>query len=179
MSVFIIDVEADGPCPGLFSMVSLGCVRVDRNLKTVFKAEFAPISDKWLPGALAVSGITREAHLAYPDSHIGMKAFAEFLKTASSGRPLFMSDNPAFDWQWINYYFHAFYGANPFGHSARRIGDLYSGLERDFSAASRWKALRKTRHTHDPVDDAMGNAEALIAMCDRFRLKLPGLMRYD
>jgi hypothetical protein len=27
-----------------------------------------------------------------------------------------------------------------------------------------FKHLRKTRHTHRPVDDAKGNAEALLAM---------------
>ena len=27
-----------------------------------------------------------------------------------------------------------------------------------------FKFLRKTRHTHNPVDDARGNAEALLAM---------------
>jgi len=29
---------------------------------------------------------------------------------------------------------------------------------------SRWKHLRKTSHTHHPVDDAKGNAEALLKM---------------
>ena len=27
-----------------------------------------------------------------------------------------------------------------------------------------FKHLQKTTHTHDPVDDALGNAEALLAM---------------
>ena len=27
-----------------------------------------------------------------------------------------------------------------------------------------FKTLRKTKHTHHPVDDARGNAEALLAM---------------
>src|SRR3990167_2851151 len=54
-------------------------------------------------------------------------------------RPLFVSDNPAYDWQFINYYFHLFLGHNPFGHSARRIGDFYAGLIGDFTNASSWK----------------------------------------
>ncbi len=175
MSLFIIDVESDGPAPGLYSMVSLGCVRVDRDLKTTFKATFAPISEQWVPEALAISGINREQHLAYPDPAHGMAAFGDFLKTHAKGRPVFVSDNPAFDWQWVNYYFHLYVGDNPFGHSARRIGDLYAGLAGDFSAANGWKLLRRTEHTHDPVDDALGNAEALIAIADRFGLKLPGI----
>jgi hypothetical protein len=29
---------------------------------------------------------------------------------------------------------------------------------------AKWKHLRKTIHSHHPVDDAKGNAEALLAM---------------
>src|SRR5207253_7684492 len=67
----------------------------------------------------------------------------------------------AFDWQFINYYFHRFVGHNPFGFSGRRIGDLYAGLVKDASKATEWKKYRVTAHTHNPVDDARGNAEAL------------------
>jgi len=150
-------------------------VRVDRELKTTFKATFAPISERWVPEALAISKISREQHLGYSDPAIGIVEFGDFLKRASKGRPVFVSDNPAFDWQWINYYFHRYAGDNPFGHSARRIGDLYAGLVGDFAASNGWKLLRQTEHTHDPVDDALGNAEALIAFADRFGLKLPGV----
>ena len=34
------------------------------------------------------------------------------------------------------------------------------------------KNLRKTRPTHHPVDDAKGNAEALLAMRDGMALKI-------
>ena len=40
-------------------------------------------------------------------------------------------------------------------------GDLYAGLVKDARKASEWKKLRVTPHTHNPVDDARGNAEAL------------------
>jgi len=152
-------------------------VRVDRELKTTFTAIFAPISEQWVPEALAISNITRDQHLAYPDPAAGVAAFGDFLKAASTGRPVFVSDNPAFDWQWVNYYFHRYAGENPFGYSARRIGDLYAGLTGDFAAANEWKLLRRTEHTHDPVDDAVGNAEALIAFADRHGMALPGVDR--
>lgn len=175
MSLFVVDIESDGPAPGLYSMVSLGCVRVDRDLATRFKATFAPISEQWKPDALAISGINRDQHLAYPDPAVGMETFRDFLATTSKGRPVLVSDNPAFDGQFVNYYFHRFCGENPFGFSARRIGDPYAGLKKDFGAASAWKHLRKTIHTHDPLDDAIGNAEALIAMADQYGLILPGV----
>ena len=57
-------------------------------------------------------------------------------------------------------------GENPFGHSGRRIADFYAGLVGDFRNTQRWKRLRRTKHDHHPVRDALGNAEALIRMLD-------------
>jgi hypothetical protein len=70
----------------------------------------------------------------------------------------------AYDWQWINYYFHTYLEKNPFGFSGRRIGDMFAGM--NFDTFVKWKHLRKTKHTHNPVDDAIGNAEVLLQMRD-------------
>lgn len=35
-----------------------------------------------------------------------------------------------------------------------------------------FKHLRKTKHTHNPVDDAKGNAEALLQIKDQYGLKI-------
>jgi hypothetical protein len=82
------------------------------------------------------------------------------LKVNGEGRPTMISDNPAYDWQWINFYFDKYFGANPLGFSARRIGDFYAGMVRNFGRSNKWKKLRVTKHDHNPVNDAMGNAEA-------------------
>lgn len=163
MSLFVIDVEADGPAPGLFSMVSVGIVRVDPGLDVTFYAETRPVVDAWVPEALAVSGFTREQHLTFRDPAEVMAEMEAWLLASSKGRPVFVSDNLAFDWQWVNWYFWKYLNRNPFGFSGRRIGDMYAGLQKDLSAANKWKHLRKTKHTHHPVDDAKGNAEALLA----------------
>jgi len=86
--------------------------------------------------------------------------FERWLGEVCTGSPIMVSDNPAYDWQWINFYFWKHFGYNPLGHSARRIGDFYAGLTGDFRNASKWKKLRITKHDHNPVNDAMGNAEA-------------------
>lgn len=91
-------------------------------------------------------------------------AFDKWLNEVSKGRPVFVSDNPAYDWQWINFYFWKHFGRNPFGHSARRIGDFYAGLMNDFYKSSQWKHLRVTPHDHNPVHDALGNLEAFDRM---------------
>ena len=98
-----------------------------------------------------------------------MEPFAVGLEKHAKGHPVPISDNPAYDWQFINYYFHRFLGRTPFGFSGRRIGDLYAGLVKDASKATEWKKYRVTAHTHNPADDARGNAEALR------KFKEPGL----
>jgi hypothetical protein len=170
MSMIVVDVEADGPIPGKYSMVSIGAVVVEPSLSRTFHGLTHPISDLWLPEALAVSGATREQHLRYGDPAEVMARFEKWVLESSRGRPVFMSDNLAFDWQFVNWYFHTFLGRNPFGWSGRRIGDLYCGMVKDGHAT--WKHLRKTPHDHHPVNDAKGNAEALLAMID-MGLKLP------
>lgn len=161
MSYVVVDIESDGPIPAEFSMVCFGAVIFDDVLDKTFYGRTRPVSDRFVPEVLAVSGFSREQHLGFDDPKTVMEKFAEWLATHSKGRPVFMSDNPAYDWQFINYYFHRFLGHNPFGFSGRRIGDLYSGLVKDASKASEWKKYKITSHTHHPVDDAKGNAEAL------------------
>jgi len=86
--------------------------------------------------------------------------FADWLKIVSKSHPIFVSDNPAYDFQWINFYFWKYFNENPFGHSGRRISDFYAGLVGDFYKTQNWKKLRITKHDHNPVNDAMGNIEA-------------------
>ena len=171
MSNIIVDVEADGPAPGLYSMVSFGAVVLSENLDKTFYGLCRPLEDAdWIATALEVSGHSREEVLEFPDPSITMRAFASWIDENSKGRPIFWADNNGFDWQFINYYFHRFYGSNPFGFSSQNINSLYKGITRDMFAS--FKHLRKTKHTHNPVDDAMGNAEALLAMRDQKRLKI-------
>lgn len=171
MTFFVVDVEADGPAPGLFSMVSFGVVRVDEGLRTSFRGEVRPISLRWDPEALAVSGVLREEHEAYPNPELVMRRFRDWLLEAAGGqKPVFVSDNPAFDWQFMNYYLHAFTPDNPFGHSARRIGDIYGGIMEDLHAGRKWRERIRTKATHDPVVDATGNAEAFLSLIQEYDL---------
>lgn len=173
MSFYVVDVESDGPAPGLFSMVSFGAIKVDRELTTTFKGLVKPISSNWNEDALKISQISRQQHLAYPDPLEVMLDFKQWIEKTSVGKPVFISDNLAFDWQFINYYLHAYTQSNPFGFSGRRIGDIYSGLKKNLRAASEWKKMRKTIHDHDPVNDAKGNAEAFLQILDFHGMKIP------
>ncbi|MBS0660616.1 MAG: exonuclease [Verrucomicrobia bacterium] len=169
MSFFMVDIESDGPIPGDYSMVCFGAVLVEPGLAQTFYGQCRPISEKFLPDALAVSGFTREQTLAFPEPAETMRQFAAWVAAQGRGRPLFISDNNGFDWQFVNWYFHHFLGENPFGHSSANLGSLYKGAVRDMY--QNFKHLRRTTHTHHPVDDAIGNAEALLAMREQFDLK--------
>ncbi len=170
MACVMVDVEADGPIPGDYSMVCFGAVLVEPGLGRSFYGRLRPISDKWVPEALQVSGFSREETLAFDDPGAVMERFRAWLLENVQGQPMFVSDNNGFDWQFINWYFHRFLGANPFGFSSTNLGSLYKGLVKDTFAS--FKHLRRTRHTHHPVDDAKGNAEALLHMKEAMGLRI-------
>lgn len=162
MSYIAVDVESDAQSPSVGSMVCFGAVLVSDNTKT-FYGKTKPILNTYNPEALAISGFSRQEHEKFDEPSEVMQNFLEWIESTSVGKPVFISDNPAFDWQWINFYFHKYLGRNPFGFSARRIGDLYCGVVKDASKNHEWKSkFRKTTHDHNPVNDAKGNAEALI-----------------
>jgi len=170
MSYIMVDIESDGPIPGDYSMICFGAVLVDEHLDKTFYGKLKPISDKYNPQALAISGFSRAETKNFDDPKQVMGRFMEWIKNNSKGRPIFISDNNGFDWMFICWYFHHFLEENPFGFSSRRLADLYCGLKKDTFA--KWKHLRKTSHTHHPVDDAMGNAEVLLLMKKEMELKI-------
>lgn len=178
MTWIVVDVEADGPMPGDgpdphsgFSMASFGAVPVVPEVTKAsgyYSGILKPITANVQPGAVASHGVPYEKRAAEgrePGGESGVMAeFAGWLERTARGRCVFVSDNLAFDWQFINWYCWRFLGRNPFGFSGRRIGDLWAGYKNDPRAANTWKEMRKTPHTHHPLDDALGNAEALLEM---------------
>lgn len=160
MPYVMVDVEADGPIPGDYSMICFGAIIVEPALDRTFYGQLRPISERFVPEALAISGFSRNQTLAFDDPQTVMQNFAAWLGENCPARAIFVSDNNGFDWQFINWYFHHFTGNNPFGHSSTNLGSLYKGLKRDMFV--NFKHLRKTKHTHHPLDDARGNAEAML-----------------
>jgi hypothetical protein len=173
MSFFMIDVEADGPIPGEndYSMISFGAVLVEGNLEKTFFGQMRPISLKWKPEALAVSGYTREQTLTFPAPEVVMPNFAAWVQEHTIDRPMFISDNNGFDYMFVTWYLEHFTGSNPFGHSSTNLGSLYKGVVRNMR--DNFKHLRKTKHTHHPVDDARGNAEAFQTILAKYEFKQP------
>lgn len=134
MPLIFVDCEGAGPAPGpLHDVCRFELGAVEYQSKATFYMQ----------------GATKE----------NFTKFDKWLRKFP-GQVVFVSDNPAYDWQYVNYYFHLFLEHNPFGHSARRISDFYAGLRGDWTKTQEWKKLRRTKHDHNPVHDALGNAEA-------------------
>lgn len=174
-SVLIVDVESDGPAPGLFSMVSFAVVDVHYPTTKFFRGETRAIDGAaWKPEALAISGVSRDQHLAFPHRHDTMGQFLGWLIETYPDRPITFSDNPGYDFGMLNWYIWDYVlnapspicDYNPLGHSMRRIGDLFAGFKMNTRNTLGWKKYRKTKHTHDPLDDARGVAEALIRLSE-------------
>jgi len=152
MALIFVDCEAAGACPLTGQLTEFGAVEYAARLSFHGRI-LATTPDPKNPAIPVPTGEVIEA------PELVFRRFDAWL--AKLKPPLvFVSDNPAYDWQWINCGFHQHLGRNPFGFSARRIGDFYAGLKGDWYTKQRWKGLRVTPHTHNPVDDAMGNAEA-------------------
>ena len=170
MPYIMVDIESDGPIPGDYSMISFGAVLVNETLDKTFSGKLRPISDNYLPEALAVSGHSRNDTLSFDDPQKVMQEFTQWLNEVSTEKLVFISDNNGYDWMFICWYFHHFTGSNPFGHSSQNLGSLYKGIVKD--TFQNFKHLRKTVHTHNPLDDAKGNAEALIQLKKEYELKI-------
>ena len=158
-----VDVEADGPIPGPYSMISLGMAVVGRP-DLAFYTELRPISDDFVPKALAVSGLDRDRLLREaPTAESAMQSAAKWVNgLRTTGRPVFLAAPAVWDGMFVHWYFMRFTGKSPFGATGSGI-DLRSywmGLTGSEWAESRKGAIKHTLgltgipHTHHAGEDA-------------------------
>lgn len=65
----------------------------NERLDQTFYGRTRPISERFVPEALGVSGFTRQQHLAFEDPKEVMENFASWLAEHTKGRPVFVSDS--------------------------------------------------------------------------------------
>ena len=152
-NLVFVDCEAYGGAPSVGALTEFGAVMFTRATFHGILIDSIPNPENPAIPIPSNSGKTYDAKKVFTD-------FDAWLTTHSRGRPIFVSDNPAYDFMWIADGFHKHLGYNPFGHSGRRISDFYAGLTHNWTNTQKWKRLRITPHTHNPVMDAMGNMEA-------------------
>ena len=166
-----VDVEAAGPLPPTYSMLSLGAVVVD-DPQATFYVELKPLNDKSVPAAMKVVGRTlQDFARAGRDPKDAMAVFRDWLgSVAKAATPVFVGFNATFDWAFVNFYFHQYLGENPFGIGGLDIKSYYMGLSggtwedtRSSRIAAEFKDSSR-RHTHNALDDALEQAELFRRM---------------
>lgn len=184
-----VDVEADGPYPNPYSMVSLGAavagyrdvdgsiVRInidDKEFNNTFYAEFKPLTDQWVEESLAVSGISREQlELNGSDPATVMTEFASWVETQTLAyeckTAVFCAFPLGFDWMWVYWYLMKFSATgSPFGHSrCLDIKTLYMAKAKTTLTRSTKqnmpKILRSSKpHTHNALDDAIEQGDLMM-----------------
>ena len=165
-----VDIEAAGPVPAIYSMLSLGAVTV-ADPKQTFYVELKPVNDKFVPDAMKIVGRSlRDFEEKGREPKEAMAAFRDWLtRIAKAGKPVFVGFNATFDWAFVNFYFHQYIGENPFGFGGIEIKSYYMGLTGctwDETRSSRIRAEFKgtARHTHNALDDAVEQAEMFRRM---------------
>ncbi len=146
--------------------MSIGACDVDDETKT-FACEIKPINRNVDPKALAVTGLsldTLDQSAFTPED--AMQKFCAWAKSLAGddGTLVFVGLNAAFDWSFVNYYFHKYLGENPFGFSALDIKAYYMG-----AIGCKWSDTRssrmaahlkpKRRGDHKALHDAQYQAE--------------------
>lgn len=172
-----VDIEADGPIPGPYSMLSLGAAvagvqdaegfRAADPEEQTFYRELRPISVDFVPEALAVSGLDRDrldAEGAEPER--AMREFADWVSEVGAGAQPVMCGYPAsYDWTFLYWYLIRFTGSSPFGHSGcldmKTLYATKAGLPLRAVAKGTMprELLSRRRHTHHALDDAVEQAE--------------------
>jgi DNA polymerase III epsilon subunit-like protein len=183
---FCVDVEASGPVPALYNLVSIGVVPVAhtgdadaswRPEEERFYVELKPIAPGFDAGAMAVHRISRK-HLETEGVPAGeaMRCLADFVnrrRRRSGGRVIFVGHNAVFDWSYLAYYFELHKIPNPFGYKGLdtkslamgRLGiDWFETNKENLSALLPALPPQDTSRVHRADYDALYQAEILCAL---------------
>jgi hypothetical protein len=185
--VFVsIDIESDGPAPGLYSMLALGAAaflpRSDGDgtaweeagtwYATLFRLEGAqqhPDTMAWWktqPDAWA------EVHRGRRSPELAIPEFAAWCEQLP-GKPVAMAWPVAFDFAFPNYYCHRFAGRNPLGFGGGDIRSYANGLARHPAyygiSEEEVRAMSGPVETaglrdHVAVDDAIGQGRLFMGL---------------
>lgn len=178
-----IDIEASGPVPGFYNMVSIGGVAVRLSNGShvrgeEFYYELKPISEGFDEHAMSIHGITR-AHLETNgvDAREVLLKISDWVSAVKGDaeRVLFVGHNAPFDWMYVAWYFAWAGLKNPFGYNALDTKALMMGR-----LGLPWRSCNKERllvefaqlegpdaaDVHNALHDARFQADILIALLD-------------
>lgn len=168
----VVDIEGDGPVPGLYSMLSLAAVAITEDEQVgTFYQKLKPLTEAqqdaetmawWKTQPEAWQEVTTNPQ---PAEKV-MKQFDAWVKSFKK-TPVFVAQPVAYDYAYVSWYLWRFTGNNPFSDSkgASQTLDLTSFIAGKFGlsllAARRanlpeWMKKGIPKHTHNALDDALG-----------------------
>lgn len=172
---FSVDIETDGPIPGDYSMLSIGCAVFDsdgnqlgtfyENLELQEEASSHPDTMKFWS----------ENQEAYDTTRVNMKhakvVMSDFVNWVDSFRckPVFVAYPSGFDWTFTYWMMMHYVGRSPFSFSALDIKSYASAVMKcDFRDATKKNMPKKWKpnlpHTHHALDDAIEQGLLFINM---------------
>lgn len=163
----VVDVEASGPVPGEYAMLSLGAATLSEPPKS-FYIELQPDTSAFTEEAMSINNLnlTDLEQNGVPPA-AAMQQFAEWTEavTPDGKLPIFVAFNAPFDWMYVNVYFHRYLGYNPYGHKALDIKAMFMGhFHVPFIRTSHYAICEHyglvTTLSHHALEDAI--QEALI-----------------
>ena len=174
-----VDIEATGPAPGVFSMVSIGACVVGETERQ-FYAELKPITDRFDKKALRVAMPRRTHDSLYEtgeDPGEVMHRFTNWLKELrehGTYHLVCVAHNAPFDWMFLTWYFFTYVGENPFGWAALDTRALFMGLTGNAWEKTRLEDIKKRYpmqkpHTHHALEDAIEQGELFEQMLETHR----------
>lgn len=185
---FMVDVEATGPVPGLYSMVSLGAVVIAPDAQGELSAgdelylELRPVFGGHDPDANAVHGLDIE-RLAREglEPRAALEKLSAFVAAQNrpSTEPTFVAHVAVFDWMYVNWYYAWCGLENPFGYKALDTKALAMGvLDVEWPSTSKeiltgklGIAMQDEDTLHRADADARHQAGLFVAMMKRAGLR--------
>lgn len=176
-----VDVETNGPIPGVYSMLSLGAAAYTGasatplstfsiNVEKLPGAKEDPDTMNWWAQHPAAWVAANKDPIPPADA---MRAHASWLKVLG-GKPLFVAYPASFDYMFVHWYFIRFLGEDPYGLEALDIRSYAMGMfgthfevtsKRNLPSA--WMPKRPLQHI--PLEDALDQGELFCAMLEARR----------
>jgi ribonuclease T len=174
-SFISVDVEAAGPIPSQYALLSIGACTFTQPRRT-FYVEIIPDKQKTDPGALSVHGLDMQTLMK--EGLLPAQALHKFMiwledAVPSGQKPVMLAFNAPFDWMFIHEYFIRYLDRNPFGHSAVDIKAVYMGASgKSWQESSGVHLHQRYIHgkplSHNALDDAIDQAEIFEGILKEF-----------
>ena len=176
-----IDIEADGPIPGEYSMLSLGAAAFDVTSKnprkpiSTFEVNILPLPDaKQDPDTMQFWARNKEAWNYVTSNQVGAAAAMRDFKVwveKLPGNPVLIGYPVTFDFMFVYWYYVKMIGSRPvFGFQGLDIKTLaMDKLSLHYRGTTKKRFPKHwsdgaPRHTHKALDDAIGQGIILVNM---------------